>query len=445
MSTLGAVELAADSRRRFARSTGWLLAESVIRIGATALVSFWIARRVGPEGYGVLNFASALAAIFGVLAMLGLELPVVVRLARGQASGGLLSDVLMLRGVASLVCTLLAAALAFALLGSDPEALKVALIAALSVLAGLPMLVDHGFKARVEAGAPARARVIASVFGALARVGVVAADLGLAALAWVMVAETLISALLLWRAWVRHGGARPSWRDAEMARAGRLLREGLPFLGIAAATMVTMKADIILLGHFAEPRQVGLYAAAQKLSEVLYIVPTVLVDSIYPMLVRRAGAEPAAVEHGQLLFDLASGCAMIAVAAAVVLAPWFIVMVFGERYTGAVPLFQAHALTALMVALELARSRWMASIGRPAMAWLGAALGAMASLSLNLWAMPRFGAGGAVAAALLAFTAVAWLPVCLAPSLRPLAALQWRALWPWQRLWTASWRPAPCR
>jgi O-antigen/teichoic acid export membrane protein len=438
MNTWDATEPLAEARQRAARSTGWLVAESVIRMAATALVSFWIARRVGPEGYGVLNFASALAAIAGGLAMLGLELPVVVRLARGEAPSALLSDVLMLRGVAGMVCTLLAAAVAIALLGDDPEALAVSLIALLSVLAGLPMLVDLGFKAQVEAGVPARARVAASTVGALARVAVVATNLGLAALAGVLVAETLIASLLLWRSWARWGGPLPNWRNADGARARRLLREGLPFLGIAAATMVYAKADIILLGHFAEPRQVGLYAATQKLSEVLYIAPAVLVDSVYPMLVRRAEAELPGLSHGQLLFDLASGSAMVTVAVAVLLAPWFIVLVFGERYGAAVPLFQAHALTGLMVALELARSRWLASVGRPALVWLGATLGAGCSLGVNLWAMPRYGASGAVSAALLAFTVMAWLPAWLAPSLRPLAGMQWRSLWPWGRLWTAS-------
>jgi O-antigen/teichoic acid export membrane protein len=206
------------------------------------------------------------------------------------------------------------------------------------------------------------------------------------------------------------------------------------------ATLVYMKGDLILLGHLSDARQVGLYAACQKLSEVLYIVPAVLADSAYPLLARQAGSAGSAGAGlpGQLLFDLACGSAMLCVVAALLLAPWFIVAVFGSRYEPAVGLFQWHALTALPVALELARSRWLASNERPALAWLGATLGAASSLVVNLWAMPYFGAVGAVAAALLAFSLMAWLPVLAVPALRPALALQVRALWPWARLWSAG-------
>lgn len=65
--------------RRVATSGAILLAESVLRLGLTAAVSFWIARSLGPEQFGLLNFASALMVIFLAVSGLGLEIPLVDR------------------------------------------------------------------------------------------------------------------------------------------------------------------------------------------------------------------------------------------------------------------------------------------------------------------------------------------------------------------------------
>lgn len=426
---------------RAARSSSWLLAEAAIRMAATALVSFWLARRLGPAGYGVLNLASALVVVGGTLATLGLEIPVVARLARASAaeSRGLLADLLKLRLVAALGFWLLGSAVVAVLPGTDAQARQVALVALLAIPAALPMLVDHGYRARVEARVPARARTLAGVAGALARIAVVESDLGLDALAGVLVAETLLASLLLWRGWQRLGGFAPRWRDADAQRAWALWRAGLPYLGLAAATLVYTKADLLLVGQLADARAAGIYGAVQKLSEVLYLVPAVVADSVYPLLARTLGARDPARDAAaaQLLFDLVVGAAMLTTLAAQLAAPWVIEPVFGPAYASAVTLFQWHAPTTLALAIELARARWLGSCGQGRRAWPGALAGAAVGLAVNAWAIPQFGAAGGVAGALAAFAACAWLPVWLLPSLRPLAVTQWRALWPWARLWAA--------
>lgn len=65
---------------RVAWGSAILLAENGLRVAPTALLSFWIASRVGPEGFGLLTLASALAAVGTVAMAQGLDLPVIARL-----------------------------------------------------------------------------------------------------------------------------------------------------------------------------------------------------------------------------------------------------------------------------------------------------------------------------------------------------------------------------
>lgn len=434
LGSMPATEVAAPRlpSRQVAASSVWLLADSAVRILATTVVFFWIARELGPERFGVLNFASALGAIFVGASALGLEMPAVLRLARGGDEGEVLATLLALRAAAALISSMVAAGLALMLQAGDPQAQQVALICVLTILASVPAVVDYAFKARVRAGAPARARTAAALLGAVGRLAVLQAGLGLPALAWVLVAETLATSGLLWQAWWREGGVSPCWNKLRRSGGFALLREGLPYLGLGLITLLYVKADLILLGTLGNHLQTGLYTLTQKMSEVLYVVPVVLADSLYPSLARRTGASAEA--GTQLLFDLAFAAAFAAVAIAVLLAPPLVSLLFGEQYAEAGRLFRWHAWTCIPAAFEAARLRWLATIGAHRLAWVASSLGAVVGVSVNLYAIPRFGVAGAVGAALAAYAAMGLLAPFLHPALRPVARIQLRALWPWGRL-----------
>src|SRR5512146_1772045 len=63
-------------------NTAWLVADKVLRMGVGLVVGVWIARYLGPEQFGLWNFAIAFAALFGAFATLGLEGIVVRELVR---------------------------------------------------------------------------------------------------------------------------------------------------------------------------------------------------------------------------------------------------------------------------------------------------------------------------------------------------------------------------
>lgn len=52
---------------------GWLLADRVLRVFVSLLLGAWVARYLGPEQFGKLNYAIALVSLFSVFATLGLE------------------------------------------------------------------------------------------------------------------------------------------------------------------------------------------------------------------------------------------------------------------------------------------------------------------------------------------------------------------------------------
>jgi PST family polysaccharide transporter len=441
MST-AAVTIQRD-RDRVSWSSITLLAENLVRLGVTAAISFWLARTLGPAQFGVLNFATALLAIFGIAAAMGLEVPAVLRLAQSNTpmQSATLGSLLGLRLAASTACAIVAAALALSLRAGQAEAQAVSVIVVLSLVAQVPSVFDYWFKSCVQAGPPAAARVVTTMLSASAKFWVVHEGLGLVALAWTVVFEALVGSALLWWVWRRHSRAtlaRGLRFDRRIAR--ELLNQSLPFLATNVAVMLYMKADVVLLGFLSTNEQTGLYTLVQKISEVIYVVPVVLIDSAYPLLARRLrSTHDDLPTSGQLLFDLAVGSAIVcAVVAACAAAP-LVHAVFGERYAASAPLIAIHAWTCVALALDVARHRWLAARGLQRYAFRLAALGAAVGLALNAVLIPRFGALGATVSAVVAFVATSLAGTLLFPALRDLARMQWRALWPYGRLWN-HWR-----
>ncbi|MGA7953907.1 MAG: oligosaccharide flippase family protein, partial [Gloeobacterales cyanobacterium] len=59
-------------------NVSWLFGDRILRMGVGLFVGVWVARYLGPEKFGLFNYASAFVALFSTFATLGLD-SIVVR------------------------------------------------------------------------------------------------------------------------------------------------------------------------------------------------------------------------------------------------------------------------------------------------------------------------------------------------------------------------------
>src|SRR5579863_6987734 len=59
-------------------NSAWQVADKIVRMGVGVLVGLWVARYLGPQRFGQLNYAIALTSVFGAIANLGID-SVVIR------------------------------------------------------------------------------------------------------------------------------------------------------------------------------------------------------------------------------------------------------------------------------------------------------------------------------------------------------------------------------
>ena len=425
--------------RQIATSSIVLLLENLIRLTAVAAVSFWIARHLGPSQFGILNFASALVAIFLSVATMGFDTPVILRLTQTERPGEVLGTVLFIRTLAGLLLLLLAVGLIFSLKQNEPTTLWVSVIVSLSIFVNAPTIFDYWFKANTSAFLPATARTLGTLLAVAAKVICIVMGLGVVALAWTITLEALLTSIGLIGVYLYATKRLTLNRLSVNQKLAKLLIvESWPYLLSAVAVVAYMKIDVVMLGYLSTNTETGIYSLAQKLSEVLYMVPIVLIDSAYPALAKRfLDSEQNDSKHGQMLFDLAVGGSLIATIVSVLLARPVIEFVFGESYQSSIQIFYLHAWSCVAIALNSVRHRWLATVGLQRYAPIVTAFGLVINVALNLVLIPSHGAIGAALATVVSYFISGYLISYLWFPLREIGHMQTRSLWPWFRLFKA--------
>lgn len=430
--------------RKIAKSSVVLLAENLVRLCAVVAVSFWIARQLGPGEFGILNFASAFMAILLSCSTLGLDTPLILRLTRTESPGAAMGTALFLRIVASVLALALALVIALVLKHGEPVALQVTSIVSLSIVAYSLNTFDFWFKANTTSVAPALARTAATLISVAAKVAVLVMGLGVIALAWTVTLEAAVSGigLLIAYKWLTWNSAKDRL-TVDQTQIRPVLKEGLPYLFSGVAVLMYMKVDVVMLGYLSTNQETGIYSLAQKLSEVLYMVPVVLIDSAYPTLARKfLDSDGNDRAHGQMLFDLAVGGALIAIVVSLVLVGPVIRLLFGSVYLPSIQIFQLHAWSCVAIAMNSARHRWLATTGLQRHAPTVTVVGLVLNLLMNFVLIPAMGAMGAAIATVVSYFVSGYATSYLIPSLRYIGDMQSKAMWPWYRLYKtfAIWR-----
>lgn len=402
----------------------WLIFDRAGRALINVVAGVAVARHLGPGDFGVLSFATSLAGLFAVVTGLGLDEILVRDLVDPARSGGTWRAAWRLRlGAAWLA---FAGAIAVAILArpGEPRVWLIAGIVAGGMIFGPADLVDLWFQARSRMRPPAVARQVALWTAAALRLLLVALDAPLIAFAWAVLAEAAIVAGAL--GWLYRGEKeKPAPGDAA-GHGRRLLQEGWPLLASGFLVMMTMQSDRLLLGRIAGDAEVGLYAAAARLTEVLHALPLALGAAVMPRLVALHRADTAA--YWQLARRTVLGAAaatFVAAAMLTLLAPWIIGIVFGRRYAGASDILAIHGWTLVFVTVVSLRTRLLVIAAGTGWVLIMSLLTAALNLVANLVLIPRYGGVGAAWAAASAWAFSALIVPCFFPVTRE---LMWQVL-----------------
>ncbi len=411
-----------------AGSTGWYAAGHAVRLVLGLVVGLYVARYLGPEAFGTLNYALSFAVLFAAVAGLGLA-DVAVRelVARPERQAETLGSLLLLRLASGTLAVLLIVGAAAAT-QADPITRLMIVVNAAAIFLGALDLLTLWFRSQVATRPLVLAGIAAMAVACALRVAFVLQGKPVVWFAFpALVDAALYAALLLAVYRRRPGPPLAAWRPSLVA-IKELLARAWPLALADGCVRIQERIDQVMLGALRSQAEVGWYAAAVRLSDVWHFFPYAISLSLLPAIVRaRAISQERAERLLQALFDALLWLAILIALPTTLLAGPLVRLLYGEAYGPTVAILQIHVWTFVFVATGVAIGQWIV-IERLSKVALAFSLVAVASnVLLNLLLIPRYGAPGAAWATLATSAPLLLLRLGYRPT-RPVVRMLVRAL-----------------
>jgi O-antigen/teichoic acid export membrane protein len=385
-----------------------LLAATVVNLAAAFVANLVVARILGPAEFGTL----ALWLVYALVAFQLVSLrpwEAVIRLAveaieerRHAAAGSVIALGVVLEFASGIVALGIVAAGAVVVTGffgwDRPLGL---LLAACSTAALVPRtVVGAGLR---SVGAFAGLSVLTAAGGLVSMsasiLGVMVTGTAEGTLLWKVIADALVLGVMVIVLWTRlKARLGVSLTVARPAALGRAWRSAFPYIrasygsGLAGAT--TRDADVIVLGFFRSPEEVGVYRLARQFVSTIWALSDPIGAAVGPEIVRRWRDRAAFARFAQRLSVGLGLFALAIVGSSAGFVASLLPALAGADYANAVPLFLIMVLGTGPWLILLWLPGTLYAAGRPGLVFLSGTTAILLSLVLYLGLTPWIGAAG---------------------------------------------------
>ncbi|ACD95675.1 flippase [Trichlorobacter lovleyi] len=418
-----------SNRLQVFTNIGWMCADSLIRGGIGMVISIWLARYLGPEQFGLLNYVVAIAFLFSAVATFGMNSIVVRDLIKEPEQRyhilGTAVVVQVMGGVAAWLCALVTAYIV-----QRDDMRFVAMIALLGTVSVFKAseVIKFWFESQVQSRYSVWAENGIFLVLATVKAGLILTHAPFMAFIWVLWFEGLFTAGALLLVYSRYVGSSFRWRF-QKERWHRLIHDGTPLMVSGLAMAGYMRMDQIMLGKLLNEEAVGIFSAALRLSEAWYFIPIAIMASLFPSVVLAKNA--GKLQYVARLEFTHTIMVILALALAIPMtfcADWVVALLFGNRYHGAGMVLALHIWSALFVFLGVASHQWFVTENLQRYVLFRTICGALVNISLNLILIPAYGPVGAAIASLVAHGLVNVVMNAFTPATRSIFRLQIKSL-----------------
>jgi polysaccharide transporter, PST family len=408
---------------------GWLFTDRIIRMGLGLLVGVWVARYLGVQQFGVLNYAIAFVAIFSSFSTLGLDVVVIRSIVREpEKRMQILGTTFWLKlfgGVSALVL----AVGCIAIVHHDDQ-LTISLVAILSSIGIFQVFdtIDLWFQSQVQSKYTVLAKNIAFVIVTLIKIIFIKTKAPLIAFAWLSLGEVGLGAIGLMICYKIKGYSPWLW-PLSFPLVKTLLNESWPLILAGISTVIYMRIDQIMIGEMIGNKALGIYSAATRISEIWYFIPIAISSSVNPSIF--AAKEKSETLYYQKIENLLRILMLISIVIAIpmsFMSSTLISVLFGNSYAQAGKILAIHIWSSFFVFMGIGISTWFAAEGLIKFELRNTLFGLIINVFLNLFLIPAYAGVGAALATVISQSVATFFVHKTHPKTRKIFDIQVRLL-----------------
>ena len=349
-----------ETKQKIVRNLFWAVTGKVVTLLGSLLVGIFVARYLGPEQYGLMQYVISYVALFQVFASFGLDNIEI----REEAKCRSVSDTtvaptyeinriigtafyLKLLFAAITICAVIATAWLFE---ADTFTRWMIGLYALSMVCQTFNVIRNYFTAIIWNEYIVKTEISRTVIGAFIKVVLLLlhAPLGY------FIAATLFDTVLIAGGYLlsyrKKIGTPRAW-TFDVPTAKYILKESFPLLLSGAAVVIYQRIDQVMIGNILDKSSVGFYSVSNSFVGVIGFIPVILSQTISPILVQayntnRQDYRQKAQQFMNVTFWLTTFICVVVALCASPIVRW----TFGDAYIPAISILQVAVFRELFLA-----------------------------------------------------------------------------------------------
>jgi len=394
-----------EGLRKMSVNFGWLLGEKIVKFIVGIFVFSWIARFLGPEKLGLWNYALAFVAMIAPLATLGLNNIVVKELVRNPEKAVTLVGTTFILKLIGGFFTFIVSVIAISYIRPDQmlSRLFVAIVG-LSYIFQSFDAIDLYYQSHLKSKYTVIAKNAAFLIISATKITLVLLEAPLIMFVISGVVEFLLAAIFLISTYHYNNLSIFNWRF-DLTIAKKLLNDSWPL--VISSVSITLQAyiDQVMLGDMVNDSELGQYAVAIKLIEVLGFIPVIIQSSVAPEIAKAKQNDEKLylfkmTRVYQIMFFLfvCTGMPLF------LFSDFIVAILFGEAYKAAGVILGLLSIRLFFSNFGVARTLFLTNDNLFKYALFTSIGGSLMNVGFNYLLIPQYASVGAIWSSIISFT-----------------------------------------
>lgn len=413
-----------ETKQKIAKNLFWAVLGKVVTLLGSLFVGIIIARYLGPEQYGLMNYVISYVLLFQTFATFGLDNIEIREEARRLENKDTIIGTAFCLKVAFAIITIMAIAATSYRLEADIYTFALVMLYSLSVVANTFNVIRNHFTSIVENEYVVKSEISRTVIGMGIKLILLWCG---ASLTWFIAAMMFDYILLAGGYYISYKNkiGKPADWHFNPAEAKYLIKESFPLMLTSAAVILYQRIDQVMIGQMIDKESVGYFSVASRFVDIIIYIPFILSDTISPILIktRKVSAEQYRIK-AQRFMNLTYWSTTIASALTALASYWLVTILFGKEYSPAVFILQILAFKAAGVAISTTAGRMIIIEGNQRYAIIRDLFGCLVCITLNYIFIPVYGITATAVIAIVCNFAAGYIADCFIPTFRPIFKMQ---------------------
>lgn len=383
-----------DDKAKVVKNVAWAVLGKIVNMLGVLLVGILVARYLGPEQYGLMNYVISYVTLFTIIATFGLSNIEIRELSKHpEEKEKILGTCFIIRLFFATISYLLIVLVLFLTKVESFTAVLI-LLYAIVLFTSCFEVIRNYFSSIIKNEYVVKSEMARTVIGAIIKILLLWFRAPLEYFVVATAFDTILVASGYCLSYKSQVGSIFKW-SFEKSYVRFYIMQAFPLVLSGAAVVVYQRIDQVMIGDMLNKTEVGYFATAGKFLDLVLFLPTVISQTVVPILVkcRERNLDEYEVKAKQYVSVIVWISIFLSLAVSLT-SYWLIYFTFGMKYISAVPVLQILAWKTVGMGLSSSGGQLIIIEKMQKWAVIRNLAGCVTCVVLNYLLIPRMGIVG---------------------------------------------------